>query len=86
LGLVPASSLTEYKIMWDLSRTWAFIANSSSRRRTILLLVFFERYAYCKGSQRYLSHHELFLCRVTRLGDFSPIGRLLKVDGDFLKK
>jgi hypothetical protein len=23
---------------------------------------------------------------VTRLGDFSPIGPLLKVDGDFLKK
>jgi hypothetical protein len=24
--------------------------------------------------------------RVTRLGDFSPIGRLFKVDGDFLRK
>jgi hypothetical protein len=24
--------------------------------------------------------------RVTRLGDFSPMGRLLKVDGDFLEK
>jgi hypothetical protein len=24
-----------------------------------------------------------FIIRVTRLADFSPIGRLLKVDGDF---